>query len=204
MKGIKLEYIAIAGLLIYILLLQECSSNLLGLSGNSNSGPDTLSHTTDTTYITRVDTIMLPQEVQYVTLEIPTPVYIHDTTFIGDSAVVSTHAEYTTDITDSLIEGKIISKVNGTLLSQELNYIPLFPKYITRVDSVIIESETVLEQKRTYLYLGGEVGGGSQQFNLSPMIGIGTKKGFMYGYRYGLLDKTHNISFSKKLSFKKK
>jgi len=199
--NIKLEWIAIVAALAYILFLQECNPGV-GILGSGNKGDDTLSHTIDTVLITHIDTVQLPPVVQYVTLEIPTPIYIHDTTYIGDSVVIHTFAEYKTDITDSLIKGMVISKVDGELISQHLEYTALFPKYITRTDTIKITENTVIDKKRFFLYVGGEVGGNTSQLNLSPIIGIGTKKGYMYGYRYGLVDQTHNISFSKKLSFK--
>ena len=198
--NIKLEWIAIAGCLAYILLLQECKPGG-GFLGGGTPGDDTLSHTIDTITITRIDTIQLPAIINYVTLEIPTPVYIHDTIWEGDSAIIKSLTEYKTDITDSLIEGKIISRVDGVLISQSLEYSALFPKYIIRTDTVKIIENTVIDTKRFFLYVGGELGGSYDKFNLSPIIGVGTKKGYMYGYRYGLVDKTHNISFSKKLSF---
>ena len=199
--SIKLEWIALAGALIYILLLQECNlGQRLGLGGKAPTN-DTLSHTIDTITITRIDTIQLPPVINYVTLEIPIPVYIHDTIWKGDSAVVRKLTEYKTDITDSLVEGRIISRVDGVLVSQILEYSPLFPKYIIRIDTVMITESTVIDKKRFFLYVGGELGGSASQFNLSPIIGVGTKKGYMYGYRYGLVDNTHNISISKKFSF---
>ena len=87
---------------------------------------------------------------------------------------------------------------------QDFTYTPLFPKYIWRIDTVVIENNTIVDEKKLFLFVGGEVGGNIDAFNLSPVIGVGTTKGNMYSYRYGLLDKTHNITFSKKLSFKLK
>ena len=54
------------------------------------------------------------------------------------------------------------------------------------------------------LLIGAEIGGTINTFNFSPIIDVQTKKGYMYGYRYGLVDKTHSIRFSKVLSFKRK
>ena len=202
LKKVKLEYIAIACLLCYVLFLQECNSSKGGKSnGNIFSVTDTLSYTTDTLRITSIDTVFLSSTPVTVTVGVPTPIYVHDTTYIGDSAVVSTYAEYSTDFKDSLLEGVINSKVDGVLLEQNFTYTPLFPKYIYQTDSVIIENNTVVEKKKLFLFVGGEVGGSMNAFNLSPVIGVGTAKGYMYSYRYGLLDQTHNVTFSKKLSF---
>jgi hypothetical protein len=198
---IRLEWLALAGLLIYILLLQECNTKPGGLLG-PNDTVDTLSYTTDTVRISTIDTVFLPGEPITTVVSIPTPVYIHDTIYQGDTFSLHTFAEYTTDISDSLIKGEVVSKVDGVLVSQELTYTPLFPKYIHQTDTVIIENNTVVDKKRLFLFVGGEVGGSMNAFNLSPVIGLGTRKGYMYSYRYGLLDQTHNITFSKRLSFK--
>ena len=206
LKKVKLEYIAIACLLLYVLFLQECNGPKGGGKGNGNAfvAIDTLSHTTDTLRITSIDTVFLPSTPINVTVEVPTPVYVHDTVWQGDSAIVQEYAEYSTEIKDSLIEGVITSKVDGVLVSQDFTYAPLFPKYIYQTDTVIIENNTVIDKKKLFLFVGGEVGGSMNAFNLSPVIGVGTAKGYMYSYRYGLLDQTHNVTFSKKLSFKLK
>lgn len=203
LKSIKLTYIVIACLLLYVLFLQECDPSKNN-NGNSISTTDTLSYTTDTLRITSIDTVFLPSVPIYTTVTIPTPVYIHDTIWEGDSAIVQTYAEYNTEVEDSLIKGVIKSKVEGVLISQDFTYTPLFPKYIWRIDTVIIENNTVVDKKKLFLFVGGEVGGSMEAFNLSPVIGVGTAKGYMYSYRYGLLNQTHNITFSKKLSFKLK
>ena len=192
MSKIKIEYVAIIGLLIYVLTLQECSINPFY---DTTPGIDTLSYTTDTIRIHSVDTIELPGTVRYITLTIPVPV--HDTIFIGDSIVIDSLNTYTTDISDSLITGSITSRVDGVLVSQSLNYTPMFPKYIIRTDSIIIDNTLTLEKKKNHYFLGGEVGGNSNVFNLSPVIGMSSKKGYNYSYRYGLVDKTHNFTISK-------
>lgn len=200
LSNIKLEWIAILGCLIYILFLQECKIGKK-IFGDNSVTVDTLLHTIDTLTITHIDTIQLPPVIKYVTLEIPIPTYIHDTVWKDGVMVVDTLAKYETIVNDSLLEGVIRSSVNGILVTQDFIYTAKFPKYIIRTDTVKITENTVLDKKKLFLYVGGEFGGSASQINLSPIIGIGTKKGYMYSYRYGLVDKTHNISFSKKLSF---
>jgi len=43
------------------------------------------------------------------------------------------------------------------------------------------------------LNAGIEVGGSVDEFNFSPIVGFTTKRNNSYFYRYGVLDKTHNI-----------
>jgi hypothetical protein len=203
MKNIKLTYIVIAGLLIYILLLQECGGPKKHIGGNGGT-IDTLQHITDTIRISHIDTIKLPADTHYVHVPINTPSILYDTIYIQGERIVDTTNLYTNTYEDSLLSGTIVSKVDGTLVDQNFTYVPKFPKYIVKTDTVTINNTTVIEKKKTKLFIGAELGGNQTFFNVSPIIDIQTKKGYMYGYRYGLVDKTHNIRFSKNLSFKRK
>lgn len=198
-KERNITVLLLMGMLIYIVFLQECS----GPSGNNfgSSYIDTLRHEVDTVVITKVDTVQLPPIIRVIEADIPEPVVLHDTIKTVDSIFIHAYHEYTTDVTDSLIEGKVISKVDGKLLDQRLEYIPKFPKYIYRVDSVLVTSETEIQKSKSLLFLGGELGGNATNFNISPKVSVLTKGGYLYSYRYGLLDKTHNVSISKKISF---
>ena len=203
MKNIKPTYLVIAGLLLYILFLQECSGHRNQIDGGETI-IDTLKHTTDTIRISHTDTITLPAETHYVTTHINTPTILRDTVYIlGERVIDSTHL-YTNAYEDSLLSGTISTEVDGTLVAVGFTYIPKFPKYIIKIDTITINNTTVIEKKRTKFYIGMELGGNNNTFNISPVVDIQTKKGYMYGYRYGLVDKTHNIRFSKTLSFKRK
>ena len=78
MKNIKLTYIVIAGLLIYILFLQECSGPKINIGGSGGT-LDTLKHTTDTVRISYTDTITLPADTHYVNIYNTTPTILYDT-----------------------------------------------------------------------------------------------------------------------------
>jgi hypothetical protein len=203
MKNIKLTYIVIIGLLIYILFLQECSGPNKGIKGIDKT-VDTLKHTTDTIRITYTDTITLPQDTHYVTLPITTPYYIYDTIYTGGERVIDSTSIYLNPYEDSLISGIVSSEIDGTLISQGFTYTPKFPKYILKTDTVTINTTTTVAKKKNKLFIGAEIGGNQNTFNVSPIIDLQTKKGYIYGYRYGLVDKTHSIRFSKALSFKRK
>ena len=204
MKNIKLTYIVIAGLLIYILLLQECGGPKKYLKGLGGGSLDTLKHTTDTVRISHTDTITLPADTHYVQVPINTPYILHDTIYIQGQRQIDSTNIYTNPYEDSLISGVITSEVDGLLLVQGFSYTPKFPKYIMKTDTITINNNTVVERKKMKLLIGAEIGGTINTFNFSPIIDVQTKKGYMYGYRYGLVDKTHSIRFSKVLSFKRK
>jgi hypothetical protein len=203
MKNIKLTYIVIAGLLIYILLLQECGGPKINIGGNGGT-LDTLKHTTDTIRIAHTDTITLPADTHYVNVPIATPFILRDTIYISGERVIDSTAIYTNPYEDSLISGTITSEIDGVLIAQGFTYTPKFPKYIIKTDTVTITNSTTVERKKMKLLVGAEIGGTMNTFNISPIIDLQTKKGYMYGYRYGLVDKTHSIRFSKVLSFKRK
>jgi len=194
LSKIKLSWILIGGLVVYILYLQQCS----GPKGDSPGNDlDTLSFTTDTIHITTVDTVRFSDTViRYISLDIPVAEIIPHPT--GKDSV----HKYTTPVSDSLLEGTIVSTVEGVLLDQTFQYIPKFPKYIIKRDSVFVKNDLVVEKKRNFLFVGGELGGNLDRANVSPIVGLHTKKGFAYSYRYGLLDKTHNFTMTKKLNFK--
>lgn len=199
LKKIKLEHLAIVGLIIYIITLQQCGSN----GGSNSSEVDTLSRARTVTIRSRVDTVFFTIPAREVKVKVPYPVYVYDTVRIGDSLSITTYSKYESPFKDSLIDGTITTVVKGSLKECKFKYTPKFPKYIYRIDTVEIREETVLNKPTNFLFLGAEVGGNLNTFNVSPMVGLGTKKGFMYSYRYGIIDKTHNISISKKISFKK-
>jgi hypothetical protein len=204
MKNIKLTYVVIVGLLIYILFLQECGGSKKYFKDIGKETIDTLKHTTDTIRISHTDTIILPPIIKYVNIAIATPTILYDTIYIQGQGVLDSIYEYVNPYEDSLLSGTITSTSTGLILSQILEYTPKFPEYIIRIDTVIINNNTVVEKKKIKLFIGGEIGGNESSFSVSPIIDIQTKKGYMYGYRYGLVDKTHNIRFSKVLSFKSK
>jgi hypothetical protein len=204
MKNIKLTYIVIIGLLIYILFLQECSGSKKHFKNLKTQSIDTLKHTTDTIRISTIDTIILPLVTKYVTPTIAPPIILHDTIYIQGQGKVDSTYKYVNPYEDSLLVGTITSTSTGLLLSQKLEYTPKFPKYIIKKDSIIIDNTTIIEKKKLKLFIGAELGGNENIFNVSPIIDLKTRKGYVYGYRYGLVDKTHNIRFSKVLSFKSK
>ena len=50
--------------------------------------------------------------------------------------------------------------------------------------------------------IGAEIGGSATSVNISPKISLDTRKGYIYSYRYGMFDKTHNVSIVKKFNAK--
>lgn len=189
-----IKWLIIIALCAYIFLLQQC--------GGGKSGCPEVSATV------KVDTLRIKGKTDTVKIEVDKPIYIKvnipvpvTVTVPSDSGDVQVN-EYTTVIKDSLIEGTITSQVDGVLVSQTLNYVPLFPKYITRTDTIIVDRTETSVLSRNYIAVGAEIGGSATSVNVSPKISLDTKKGYIYSYRYGLLDGTHNVSVVKKFNAK--
>ena len=151
---------------------------------------------TDTTRITHIDTIPFYKEVPiYVEVDVNIPIY--DT--------IRNLNTYENPYEDSLLSGTIFSSVDGVLVDQKFSYIPKFPKYILKTDSIIVTNDitnTVIINKRR-LYVGMEVGGSLNSFSVSPMVSFSDKKYNLFSYRFDVIGKTHNIGYQKQLKFKK-
>jgi hypothetical protein len=67
-------------------------------------------------------------------------------------------------------------------------------------ETTINKTDTLFaEKKRMHFYLTGEAGGNKNQFNYSVGGSVTTKERFVFMYRYGIVDKTHNIGVGLKV-----
>lgn len=67
-------------------------------------------------------------------------------------------------------------------------------------ETTINKTDTLFaEKKRVHFYITGEVGGNKNQFNYSIGGSVTTKDRFIFMYRYGIPDKTHNIGVGLKV-----
>lgn len=126
------------------------------------------------------------------------PYHIKDTiTVTGDSVSL-----YTTSVEDSLLSGKFTSTVKGQLLSSDFKYVAKFPKYIYKTDTFKkqINTKKTITKDPWEFYVGGVVGGNPATFTLQPAALVRVpKKGFMFGYGYDVIQKTHNVHLYTKL-----
>ena len=193
------KWIVIVGLVLYILFLQQCGDN-----NGSIVESEVTTVQTDTIYKTRIDTVKFIETVErIVEVEIVKPVKVEIEDDVWDELNIN---EYNNPYSDSLIDGTIYTKVNGLLLDQKLNYTPKFPQYILKIDTIMVSTiaTTVQTLKPPFtLDVGAEVGGNPEMFNISPKVGFTSRNGFSYSYRYGILDKTHNVGIMYKLKFSK-
>ena len=193
------KWLVIAGLIIFILLSRTCNTD------QSTIISEVTTVHTDTVKVTHIDTLQFIDTIQrIVTVRIEEPVKVIVEDDVWDELDIN---EYNNEFTDSLIDGTIYTKVDGKMLDQNFNYIPKFPKYIFQIDTVVVNtvSSTVQTLKPQFtIDMGIEVGGSAEMFNFSPKIGFTSKNGFSYSYRYGVLNKTHNVGIMYKLKFNRK
>jgi len=156
----------------------------------------------DTIHTATIDTIW-KEKIKYVKLKIPNP----DTIFIaGNSDSSSSDSNfllYDMPYKDSLLEANFKIKVDGVLIEHSFKYKAKFPQYIYTRDTFRINTNTTSTLYKSQLFIGIEMGGNETKFNLSPKISLKTKRDFIYSYRYGLMDKSHNIGITKLVTFKK-
>lgn len=148
----------------------------------------------DTVYTSSKDTVW-EEKVKYVNIEIPIP----DTVYLLAEDTISS---YKVGYSDSLLDAKFKIEVDGVLIDYNFNYIAKYPKYIHTRDTFRINTTTTLEENKRQLFLGLEVGGTDNSFNLSPTISLKGKNDFIYTYRYDLFTRAHNVGIQKLLKLK--
>jgi hypothetical protein len=180
----------IAGLLL-ILFLRECGDN----GNRGGTGLISSDTTSVTVYTTHVDTIPF--------YNIKDSIRWHDLPMISSSANEdSSEFNYVTEMSDSLIDGKIATtvKADGTLVEQGFTYIPKFPKYITRTDSVVTTNtitNTIMEPDWG-IYAGMDIAPW-KEFALVPNIGLKTKNDMFFGIGYDPFSQSVYAQFKMKI-----
>lgn len=150
---------------------------------------------------TLIDTVEFQLAVPYsVPVEVIVPKYVtfHDT--INDT--IFNTLEYNNPYEDSLISGSIFSRIktDGTLVDQQLNYIPKFPKYINRTDSIFLMKP---EEKKVKLFLGIDGGVSANYILLKPKLELLTKKEVKFEVGYDIINKGYHVGISKKIKLRK-
>jgi hypothetical protein len=179
LKKIKAQTWTIIILVLYIIFLQECNDKQFETDVESSTGIDTVfTRTIDSIYV--LDTVYLTvRSISY------------DTIYVDNDTL----GRYENEVEDEMLKGTIVSYVDGILINQDFQYVAKFPQYIHTIDTV------KLIDRRPYIrfWAGGELGGNYNTFNISPIVGWTNRKGNSYYYRYGLVNKTHNIGITRTL-----
>lgn len=148
--------------------------------------------------IIRKSTIDTIYKVKYVTKNIPVvkPELIKE---YKDTCLDLQVNKYTHVLEDSLISGKIIARVTGTLDSLKVDYTYKYP-VITKIDSVTIYKTRTVYKQPLSVVVGGNLGGSKNSFVAELNLGIITPKGYFYEAGYDFSNK--NITFGVKKAFK--
>lgn len=147
----------------------------------------------------KIDTIYFHDTVpKYIKVPIYVPVY--DTT---EKLNI-----YTNKYNDSLINGEIISKVDGVLVEQSLLYNAKFPKYIYRTDTLNIfikdsVTVTLAKPKKNLIYAGLLVGSNGDNMSISPTISLADKRNNLFSFSYNIIGKQYIVGYQRKISLKR-
>lgn len=194
----KIKNYVIIGLFAVVgvlLLLQQCNGPKLN---ETPVKPDTIK-------VVSWDTVNRPYEVISFKYIKSKPDTIRD---IAPGEIDQDSLFFVRTYNDSLSDSNITihtkAKTFGMLDKLDIKYRLKVPQTIIKTESTTITvTETKTVPNKWDLYIGGEVGGSKTSFNVSPYVGIRIKK-VSYQYRYGIIDKTHNIGIGYKIFSSKK
>jgi len=114
-------------------------------------------------------------------------------------AVNDSVSKFTTVFNDSLAKIEITSLVKGELISSDLKFTPLFPKYITRVDTLKEVTTNEVIVKRWSLEGGVIFSASAERFGVSPTLLIRNKKNLGVSLGYDVINKTYNVGLFTKI-----
>lgn len=182
--------VAVLSALIVILLLRNCTGE--------PTPPLRIERYTDTIVKTQIDTIEF-EKTSYITKT----KLIRDTVYVLNDSI--NIIQYSTSIEDSLLSGTIDTYIRQedttlSLVDQKLTYIPKFPKYIHRTDSIFIKDSTVvtIEKERLGLLIGADFVGGTD-LSVVPKAGLQFKNGHIVEIGYDPFAKNLHAGFKIRL-----
>lgn len=173
--------------IVILLLTKGCNKPKIQYIDRTITDSIIRKSTVDTMYVTN-------RVIKYVS--VPYPELIKE---YKDTCLNLQVNKYTIPVEDSLIVGKIIARVTGTLDSLKVDYTYKYP-VITRSDSTTIYRTKTVYKQPLSLTIGGAVGGNKSSFIAAANIGIITPKGLIYEGQYDFSNKS--ITFGIKKAFK--
>ena len=187
--SVKNKVIAVLSIIIVFLLLRLEYCNKPKIQYLDRTIVDSIirKSTVDTVYVTN-------RVIKYVS--VPYPDLIKE---YKDTCLDLQVNRYTVPVEDTLITGKIIARVTGTLDSLKLDYTYKYP-VITKTDSITIYKTRTVYKQPLSLTVGGAIGGNKNTFVAGINAGIITPKGMVYEAQYDFSGKS--ITFGVKKAFK--
>jgi hypothetical protein len=189
----KIAWILVSVLLLLLFLQRECSRC-----------PDNqIEIKTDTVYVYRdkiITETIVKTEFKDRLVYIDVPQIVDTAEILKDYFAIRTYTDTTKTPNDLTIYNNI-SISNNKLKSLSVSYDLIQKEKIVYINNTI-EKEVYVNKFKAFI--GGEISylpqGG---LNLSPSLMINTKRDGLYGYRYGLFDKSHSISMYYKIRLRR-
>lgn len=189
----------IIGVILLFLLLNKCSRNTIirGLGGYTENNTKTVVDTfrikgkVDTTEIfygyVKTHGIRIGKDSIIYKYKYKDPV-------TGSGEVVDSVIKFSVNVTDEFISGEFngINSFNGKFILGELNYTRKFPKYITRVDTLRINTHTTTTLKNSKERFGIGVGVNTLM-SPSAIASWTNKKNWQFMYEYNHIFKGTNL-----------
>lgn len=138
-----------------------------------------------------IDTVPFPLAVPRIVpfkKEVLVPKLVYDT--VGKLRA----KEYNIAFEDSLLKGEVFARVNPDSISLDtlgFKYIPKFPKYIYRVDSITKTIETIKIKDYWAVYAGANLLlRGNGEVSVMPLISLKTKRDLVLSVGYDPITRT--------------
>lgn len=161
--------------------------------------------TTDIRYIKGEDSVVFDTvKIPYEVIKFKTKMYpkwdtVEKNTTVYDGSLCEFKRTYKDTVSNDTVDIFVKTKTVGLIESQQVSYALKLPK----IEKTVYRTDTLIKPNKWDLYIGGEFGGSKTSFNVSPFVGIRVKD-VSYQYRYGILDKTHNVGITYKIFKSKK
>ena len=177
-----------------LLLLRQCGDG--GTNGTIIQGTTISDTLTVHDTIRAVDTIIQTKWITSPTIVSETP---FNSNGLENESICKMYRTYADSVEDENQTLYYTAKVVGRLDSIKLDYklkIPLRINTTTTITNTRID--TLVREPKWQMFVGSEVGGSAAKFNISVGADLLVRK-VSVGYRYGLLDETHNIKVGYRL-----
>lgn len=177
-----------------IFILFAIVAILLTLRGCENSKSKPTTTLVDTSYIHTTDTVYAKQDTIKLKIFVKSPTSTFKDT--SDKSVCNIVNIYKDSISDSNLVIYYIDTVKGKMINKDMSYKLKVPLIINNTTTVTIRRDSIIDRtKKLDIYAGLSLGvvNKNQIANFGPFVNVRVKNN-LYGYKYGLLDKSHNVS----------
>lgn len=194
-----LKTFIILGLVVYILYVHSCTKV---------NCPNIVT-TTSIKHTTHIDTLSFPKIVTTTQGKKPKKKSGGTPTTTNPTSPCDSLFQYTQEYEDSLIKGVLTADVKGEFIGSSFTYVPKFPKYIIKTDSIFITNTIKVEIPRKERPYGVILGAGlnvghNASVGFTIDAGVQFKQGFDVIYRFDPLRLQHSVGLSHTFEFGKK